>query len=93
MTEHPTDTPAHPAGGWRTVLTDGGHASRAQWAFVVGLTVAASMLPLLPRAALLLLAGVGAAVVRCPPWVGVLLVTIAVPVLLFAAVTGSIWYR
>jgi hypothetical protein len=51
------------------------------------------MLPLLPRAALLLLAGVAAAVVRCPPWVGVLLVTIAVPVLLFAAVTGSIWYR
>ena len=79
--------------GWWTSLTQDNEASREQLAFVVGLMLAGWMMPPLPRAALWLLAAVASVAVRCPRWVGVLLVTISVPLLLLAAVTGSVWYR
>ncbi|MHA3837770.1 hypothetical protein ACXR8F_18775 [Terrabacter sp. AAH1] len=79
--------------GWWNSLTVDNEASREQLAFVVGLVLAGWMMPLLPRAALWLLAAVASVAVRCPRWLGVLLVTISVPMQLLAAVTGSAWYR
>ncbi|MGO4596012.1 hypothetical protein [Terrabacter sp. 2RAF25] len=79
--------------GWWATLAEDNEASREQWALVVGLVLAGWMMPLLPRAALWLLAAVASVAVRCPRWVGALLVTVSVPLLLLAAVTGSIWYR
>ena len=78
---------------WWASLTEDSEASREQWAFVSGLVLAGWLMPLLPRAALWLLAAVASVAVRCPRWVGVLLATVAVPLLLLAAVTGSVWYR
>jgi hypothetical protein len=85
-----TLTPRTP---WWAPLTEDNEASREQWAFVAGVVLAGWLMPLLPRAALWLLAAVASVAVRCPRWVGVLLVTISVPLLLLAAVTGSVWYR
>lgn len=84
-----------------TTSTDGrsgpmaaeGAASREQQAIVAGLVLAALLLPGVARAALLVVAALTAAVLRCPRWVSVLLLTAAVPLLLFSGVTGSIWYR
>ena len=77
---------------WWASLTEDNEASREQWAFVVGLVLAGWMMPPLPRAALWLLAAVASVAVRCPRWVGVLLVTIAVPLLLLAALTRGVWF-
>ena len=77
---------------WWAALTQDSEASREQWAFVAGLVLAGWMMPPLPRAALWLLAAVASVAVRCPRWVGVLLVTIAVPLLLLAALTRGVWF-
>jgi hypothetical protein len=77
----------------RNGLPGAEQASREQQAIVAGLTLAALLLPGVARAGLLLVAAGVAAAVRCPRWVSVLLLAAAVPLLLFTAVTGSLWYR
>jgi len=67
-------------------------ATREQQAIVAGLVLAALLLPGVVRAALLVAAALVSAVVHCPRWVGILLVSAGVPLLLFSAVTGSLWY-
>ena len=66
-------------------------ATREQQAIVAGLVLAALLLPGVVRAALLVAAALVSAVVHCPRWVGILLVSAGVPLLLFSAVTGSLW--
>ena len=66
-------------------------ATREQQAIVAGLVLAALLLPGVVRGALLIAAALVSAVVHCPRWVGILLVSAGVPLLLFSAVTGTLW--
>ncbi|CAN7479372.1 hypothetical protein LJR027_003081 [Terrabacter sp. LjRoot27] len=59
---------------------------------MAGLVLAALLLPGVVRAALLVAAALVSTLVHCPRWVGILLVSAGVPLLLFSAVTGSLWY-
>ena len=71
--------------------------SRLLWqgvgaAVAVGLALAALFVPGVVRGALFLVAGLVATVTGSPRWLGVLLVTAGVPILLVALVTGTVWF-
>lgn len=69
-----------------------GSADGIGWAFAVGLALAALFVPGVVRGALFLVAGLVATVTGSPRWLGVLLVTAGVPILLVALVTGTVWF-
>ena len=92
MSDRTTGSDQGTVGDWRAALTEGGRASREQWAIVCGLAISGWMLPAVAGAVVLMLAAGVAAAVRCPRWVSVLLVAVAVPLLVFSAVTGTEWY-